>query len=391
MDLNDASNFRMHPSPRSRFGWCLSMFGAGRVMRGVRRTRVMPIKRLLMQSRLSLFKYLIAILFLNSTTPGQNENQNYLPLSKADLAKRFTVRFTGTVKPGESSTKNLPAGPRGAVLRKDPDGELLVSGDDRSGRNWSVRLGGYCIGFETYVADLDRNGLKDLILRIPTCGNGLAPSSHIVTLTFDSLGRPVPFEADGYFQTTNDGIADIVDLNSDGKAELIYMNFSDGYWITNLYRVSSARWERVKGTYAGYTFPLFTRFTFKPNHSPTTPKRGRRPFAPDLSNKVSKESGHLHLHEWANTSSSGDFSMLIGNSKTGSKKCSPDSWYASLSVVIETRKERRIVFLSAKKEIVKAFLDEIVVKRHRVNLYGRRRSDRCSPEIIWADDRRAAS
>ena len=35
--LTEPPNFRMHPSPRSMFGRFLSMFGAGRVMRGVRR------------------------------------------------------------------------------------------------------------------------------------------------------------------------------------------------------------------------------------------------------------------------------------------------------------------------------------------------------------------
>ena len=33
------ANFRMHPSPRSMFGWFLSILCAGRVMRGVRRLR----------------------------------------------------------------------------------------------------------------------------------------------------------------------------------------------------------------------------------------------------------------------------------------------------------------------------------------------------------------
>ncbi|HKC85713.1 MAG TPA: hypothetical protein VKG02_07060, partial [Blastocatellia bacterium] len=79
---------------------------------------------------------------------------------------------------------------------------------------------------------MDSNGIRDLVVIYPTGGNGLAPTSHFFSLTFDELGRPVPFKADGYFQESNKGITDLVDLDRDGRAELIYMNFDDGYWIT---------------------------------------------------------------------------------------------------------------------------------------------------------------
>jgi hypothetical protein len=158
---------------------------------------------------LIILKLLITVLSLYSTALAQHENQNYLPLARADMAKRLTLRFAGEIKSGGPLTKQLPAGPQGVSLRLDPNGDLLVTGNDRSGKKWSAQLGGHCLGFDAYVADLDKNGIKDLILQVPTCGNGLAPSSHIVTLTFDSSGLPVPFDADGYFQAGNNGIADI--------------------------------------------------------------------------------------------------------------------------------------------------------------------------------------
>ena len=58
-------------------------------------------------------------------------------------------------------------------------------------------------------------------------------------------GRPVPFEADGYFQEDGRGIYDLVDLDGDRRAELVYMNFDDGYWVTNLYEAEAGRWRRV--------------------------------------------------------------------------------------------------------------------------------------------------
>jgi hypothetical protein len=114
-----------------------------------------------------------------------------------------------------------------------------------------VDLNDYALAyaFRFYSADLDRNGICDLVMIYPTGGNGLAPTSHFFSLTFDEQGRPVPFKADGYFEESAKGITDLVDLNIDGRAELIYMNFDDGYWITNLYEVRAARWRRVRGSY----------------------------------------------------------------------------------------------------------------------------------------------
>ncbi len=68
----------------------------------------------------------------------------------------------------------------------------------------------------------DRNGITDLVLVFPTGGNGWAPQNHLVTVTFESSGRPISWEADGYFEETNTGIADLVDLNRDGRADLVY-------------------------------------------------------------------------------------------------------------------------------------------------------------------------
>ena len=74
----------------------------------------------------------------------------------------------------------------------------------------------------------------------------------------------------------------MADLDGDGRAELLYMNYDDGYWITNLYRLRESRWSRVEGRFAGLGFPLYTRFTIRPNHRPVRPARGRNPVAPDL-------------------------------------------------------------------------------------------------------------
>ncbi len=195
------------------------------------------------------------------------------------------MSYIGTIDSG-SVIEKLSVGILEVDIDVTENGNVIFRGNDKIGKAWSVHIGTpTCGGLRIYVADLDKNGLQDIILWSGTCGNGLAPSSHIITIMFDSQGRPVFFEADGYFNYKENGIFDMVDLDHNGKAGLIYMNFDDGYWITNLYEARDARWQRFRGIHGRRTYPLFTRFTYRPNKKPVLPKPGRHPFATDLSNQ----------------------------------------------------------------------------------------------------------
>jgi hypothetical protein len=210
----------------------------------------------------------------------------------------------------------------------------------------------------------------------------MAPSSHLYALTFDARGRPVPFEADGYFQEDGRGIHDLVDLDGDRRAELVYMNFDDGYWVTNLYEAEGGRWRRVEGRHGARTYPLYTRFTRRANRTPTTPRAGRQPFAPDLSNLRPVLSGALDSYEWGEVEQSEDvrFSVSAGGSKT---VCSPVSWYASFGLVNDTPLGREVFSAYGNEEQVKTLLGQAVKNRTAVSLYGKRRRESCSPEWIW--------
>ena len=330
-------------------------------------------------------KLILVALFVGcGSTVGlaQHENQSYVSIEESYLNRAFNLKFLRRIKLDEMSTTQANVGSSGAQINLKPRRYVGVTGKDRTGKTWSVQFGAYCEDLRSYEADLDRNGLRDLVFLIPTCGNGLAPSSHILTLMFDSKGRPVPFEADGYFQHKNNGIADIVDMDKDQRAELVYMNFDDGYWITNLYRATNAKWVRA-GQFGKYNFPLFTRFTLKENHRSTIPKPGRRPFAPDLSNAMFNIKGRLQSYNWANVSQSEDLLLVIENARGNRTECRPDSWYSSLSVVVDTKDGRKIAFLSASEDLVRGLLDEINSRRLEVTLFGRRRAGQCSPEMIW--------
>ncbi|HEX8557531.1 MAG TPA: hypothetical protein VF668_05490 [Pyrinomonadaceae bacterium] len=309
------------------------------------------------------------------------------------MARRFPVRLLGAAdaanaqEAGGGATAAAPpgllgVGPSGARWERDEDGRLLIRGADRGGAAWSVRPGDFAHRSRFYAGDLDRDGTQDLILVFPTGGNGLAPTSHLFAVTFDARGRPVPFEADGYFEEDGRGLFDLVDLDGDGRAELVYMNFDRGYWVTNLYEAEGGRWRRVEGRHGARAYPLYTRFTSRPNRRPVNPRPGRRPFAPDLSTRAPVLSGALVSYEWADVGQSKDVRLTIAAGGARSV-CSPVSWYASFGVVDDAPQGREVVTAFGNEGRVKELLTRAAEGGAAVSLYGRRRDGRCSPEWVW--------
>jgi hypothetical protein len=338
---------------------------------------------------------LIAILFtycIVASTPAQHTD--YLPLTKAELGKPFPIVHVGAFDPSklDKLPNKLSLGVAGADFKFDSESDLGInlSGKDHQGKSWLVYVGNKGgLGGDFFTADLDKNGLRDFIYLFYTGGNGLAPTAHIFTLMFDSTGRPVPFEADGYFDWGEKTIADLVDMNGDGKAELIYMNFNDGYWITNLYQAGDGRWDRVKGQFAKRRFPLYTRFTNRPNHQAVTPKPDRHPFAPQLANKSPLITGRMTGFTWSKDSNNGansadGLSFIIQESNGKTTPCEPNEWYGSAHLVIDNNEGRQVIALWSDASKLKSFLEEIIKQQYQVSLYGKRFADKISPELIWA-------
>ena len=347
-----------------------------------------------MRTLITLLIVSILLVLTRVSVSAQHENQAYLPLTKAELRNRVPITYIGTLGHGRpaylenTSDKpvagNIDVGPSGATVRITDEDDLEITGKDKRARQWSIQLGVPSYGCRFYEADLDKNAMRDVVIVFPTGGNGLAPTNHLVAITFDEEGRPVTFEADGYFQETDGRIFDLVDLDQNGQAELIYMNFDSGYWITNIYEVKNARWHRKQGRHGNRIYPLYTRFTLKENHQPTVPKRGRRPYAPDLSNASPQLAGRLLEYKWANISHSEDISLVVKDHQGRIMTIEPVSWYASFAMVVDSKEGRRILFLSANEEAVKSLLDTIVSNNYEILLFGKRRPDKPSPELLWA-------
>jgi hypothetical protein len=162
------------------------------------------------------------------------------------------------------------------------------------------------------------------------------------------------------------------------------MNYDDGFWITSLYQARNGHWQKLHGRCGSRIFPIHTRFTNRDNRTPVTPKSGRHPFAPDLSNADSAIHGRLLSYQWANVNQSEDIQLKIKTSRDETVICKPVSWYSTFSVVLDEPNGRQIVSLSANERSVRTLLSKIVATNCTVTLFGQRRPNAPSPELLWA-------
>lgn len=233
----------------------------------------------------------VAFVSMAGAAAAQDVNAKYLPFPQSKM-RRFPLKRT--LLPADMAS-GRPFDVAGVTVRDveedlppgSDDGReftrrLTFTGRDREGRAWELKTDSWTYYEAVYEGDLDRNGTRDLVFAIGTGANGLGEPTHLIFLTFDRAGRPTIFEATGFFSLRRTDIFDLTDLDGDGRAELLHMLFDDGYWVTNIYRITDSRWERVEGRFAGLGFPLYTRFTVRPNHRPVRPAPGRNPQVTDL-------------------------------------------------------------------------------------------------------------
>ncbi|EEA0956134.1 hypothetical protein JGY68_002340 [Salmonella enterica] len=216
----------------------------------------------------------------------------YLPMSEGEYAQKRALKplltLPDSVLPGQTWHFHQP-GIRGVTLQPEPnkDNEWRISGKDRAGHSWAVPVGilaNAAGNAQIYSADLDRNGIQDLVIWLGNSGAGLAPTAHYILMTFPADGRPCVFEPWGFYTASDEGVDDLLDLQGNGHTQLLDMQFDSGYWITNLYQVKEARWQRVHGWFGRLSYPALTRFNHYPGRKLITkPIAGRHPQTADLS------------------------------------------------------------------------------------------------------------
>lgn len=303
--------------------------------------------------------------------------EGYDPLDAVERAQRVPLRLEQRrCGPGFL----VGVGPMGLYLSEDREG-LVVAGPDRGGQHFRVELRTFARGCSAWSADLDRDGVRDLVLVGATGGIGLAPTTRLTALLFDGAGRPVPWEVDGFYEVDDRGVGDMLDLDGDGRAELVRMSFSDGYWVTVPYEAQAARWHLRVGDHGDRVYPLYTRFTRRPNHEPSDPWPDRSPFVEDLSNSVPQASGPARIAAlgWGDPPLSEGPVLVLSDGR----QCEPGAGETSITVVVDRPDGRDAAVLGVNTR-ARQLLEEVTLAGMPVFLAGRRSDRVCAPELVWA-------
>lgn len=299
---------------------------------------------------------------------------DYLPMPKQVLQPNVALQ---TLKLDENTKQLTPT----IKITYPNEQEMVLSGVDKGGKPWSFTAKQSSM-YEAFQADLDKNGSQDLVLMYPTMGTGSAPSAMLMILTFDETGRPIASEFEGYFEVKQTGLVDLVDTNKNGKAELIYMHNDEDYWMTSLYELTNARWQKLEKS-AGFQYPLYTRYTREPNHKAVQPDAKHHPYPADLTNQTAGITGTLKDVTWADMKYDESNALSVETAQ-GIKQCVINAPFGSFTLLLDTPEERKIVSFSAEDASLQMLLMDMKKQAYPVQLYGQRSAKQCSPTLLWA-------
>lgn len=172
----------------------------------------------------------------------------------------------------------------------------LTIGDEAG--QWRIPAPGHFCDY-LWTRDFDKNGRIDLLLTGATGGNGLAPYTYLFFVMIDANGQPRPWIIFGYGARDSDGPEDLVDLNGDGRIEVVARHFGGAelgqynYWTTALYEPRNAFWRMVVGPFGPASYPVHSKFTFACHNLPAFFAPGKGPSLADRSNATLGEEATL--------------------------------------------------------------------------------------------------
>lgn len=315
----------------------------------------------------------------------------YLPLSTSELGKPFPLKWIHALDQNSEDLPkklNVSIGLSGAQLSWEtelderPAQPLTATGKDSAGKPWRVQIDYLegCAPSQLYQADLDKNGIQDLVVVRQTCGNGLAPPTLIYLLTFESNGRPILLTLNSYFSEAKHALPALVDMNHDGKAELIDMRYGGGYWAANVYQVEQARWQRVQGKFAQRSYPLYTRFTQRSNRVAVTPSTDAVSALSDFSNTTPLITGKLlSIAASQQENRENDIVVTVKDSKT--QVCTLTERWA---ITLDYASGRTIL-----ADLYAPFPSDPLLTtlpmqgKLTASIYGRLETESCNPTGVW--------
>jgi len=158
---------------------------------------------------------------------------------------------------------------------------------------------------DIYYADVDKNGLPDIVIRTANLGSGLGTFyNHIIILlqTEACKFRRLDFRA-FYFD-----MRDFVDLKGDGRYELLMMSLAEltcsngklhSFWAYVPYEFKGFNLVMSRNIYPD--FPKFIWYTEKPNSLPTDKlsKRQKEDYIKTLPHVIrsQEDTERIHLYE----------------------------------------------------------------------------------------------
>ncbi|MEO5360006.1 MAG: hypothetical protein H7843_06100 [Nitrospirota bacterium] len=305
-------------------------------------------------------------------------NLNFLPFKKTEMTRVFSTNPV-LLPVGENAAGKIQIGPSGADVTYNEDGDIIFTGLDKGGRKWQFQTNNFTTtdGYKAETADLDNNGITDLIVYVPVMGMPPAPEFELITLMFDSQGAPIPYSSPGYFQK-------LFDFNKDKRAEFMHIAYDYNYWITTLYEADGARWKAVnsiKGPEGIRAFPMYFSFT---NYR-SVPPPGTYPFAFDVSNTKPHAAGRIMSYKWGKDEQQSDSVFVVVNTNDGKTLTCKKPFSA---ILIENGTERRIVTSSASRDAVNTALNDIINDNYKLSFFGFNQNATgpaaCVSSLIWA-------
>ncbi len=245
--------------------------------------------------------------------------------------------------------------------------------------------------------DLDRNGYRDLIV-VTFNPRSDGQDVKLTTILIDRERRPVPWQAWGYFEVDNQGVSELLDIDNDGRAELVYLHvegdqFDGERSSLSLYAARDAHWERVSGPVGGMTFPLLE------------PPGTNLLEQPDLTNAVAPSGGQVRITSLI-PGRAEDCGVQLPITRDPDGTVSVDteaaaarrqSCYDKLAlsdgrklnvpeiVVLDRPGGRQVSLMGSGKHT--SLLNEAKADRLSVQVVGRSCASGCRPFLLWAYER----
>ena len=292
---------------------------------------------------------------------------------------------TGPLKPGAQERFDGIL----AVAGTSSVPEVQLSGAGKSGRRWEVHIDNLD---EVWRADLDGNGTQDYVLFSsgPFFNGRTTPLFSLSILLLDQDRMPVPFFTVLYHGENGAGIKHLVDLNHDGKAELLINTYDEnasdplvggfcsGHWTTQLYRFKDLGVEEIRGTVGEVTFPFVHNWTYRGTLCDRQEKPFMAPQPPTFYEHGTSTQGEPIRTTLRSVNGAGDLEV---ERTAGCKTINPRV------IVYDRPKMRKIAFTNLHTTFSTDLAAAILQQRARVELRGIDRwmgDGYCSVNLMWA-------